>query len=106
MRRLWLVIAVLLAVAGLPGLTVLTGMASGTALAAPGPAHHARPRALLVCNDSTVPCPALRRGQHEYATIQAAVNAARHQLRARLLGHERGRPPGHPRLADHAAPVR
>jgi hypothetical protein len=69
MRRFWFLGALMLAVAGLPGLAASQALA-----AAP---HHPRPRALLVCNDSTVPCPTLGSGQHQYSTVQAAVNAAR-----------------------------
>ncbi len=78
MRRLWLLgAAFALTIAGAPAL------AGSQALAAAAPAHGARlhstadaPRALLVCNDSTVPCPAVPPGQASYRTVQAAVNAA------------------------------
>jgi len=77
MRRLWLLgAAFALMIAGTPAL------AGGQALAATAPGHSARQlstggaRALLVCNGSTVKCPASP-GTKIYKTVQAAVNAAR-----------------------------
>jgi hypothetical protein len=78
MRRLWLLgVAFTLMIAGAPAL------AGSQALAAAAPAHGARlhsvssaPQALLVCNHSTVPCPAVPHGQKVYRTVQAAVDAA------------------------------
>jgi len=75
MRRLWLLGACFaLMIAGAPAL------AGSQALAATAPAHGAglhstgiEPRALLVCNGSTSPCPP---GVPVYRTVQAAVNAA------------------------------
>jgi hypothetical protein len=77
MRRLWLLgAAFALTIAGAPAL------AGSQALAAAAPAQHAgrgahrSPVALLVCNDSTVPCPAQASGTPLYQTVQAAVDAA------------------------------
>jgi hypothetical protein len=70
LRRPWLFAAAsALAIAGLPA------VAAGQSLAAAG-AHQVRshqPRALLVCNGSTTPCPS---GVAHFTTVQAAVNAA------------------------------
>ena len=79
MRRLWLLgAAFALTIAGVPALAGSQAFAAATA------GHGARPhsagsapRALLVCNGSTVPCPALGTGQKYYKTVQAAVNAAK-----------------------------
>src|SRR5579859_7100901 len=78
MRRLWLWgAAFALTITGVPAL------AGSQAIAAPAPGHGARPhsaghapKALLVCNGSTVPCPALASGKY-YKTVQAAVDAAK-----------------------------
>jgi hypothetical protein len=78
MRRLWLLgAAFALTITGVPAL------AGSQALAAGAPGHTARPhsaghapRALLVCNGSTVPCPAVSTGTVIYKTVQAAVDAA------------------------------
>src|SRR5215468_9678862 len=75
MRRLWLLgAAFALMIAGAPALT------EGQTLAAATPGHSARQlstgRALLVCNGSTVKCPASP-GTKIYKTVQAAINAAR-----------------------------
>jgi hypothetical protein len=76
MRRRWLSAMVFaLTIAGLPG---LAGIQAAGAAPAPAAARHAalghRPRALLVCNGSTAPCPA---GVRAFRRIQAAVDAAR-----------------------------
>ena len=78
MRRLWLLGASFaLMIAGVPAL------AGSQAFAAAAPGHGVRhhwtghAKALLVCNGSTVPCPALPLGGGKYyKTVQAAVNAA------------------------------
>src|SRR5215472_4947259 len=78
MRRLWLPVAALtLAVAGCPALAAtqalaVTGAATGAAAGAP--AGVSAPRALLVCNGSTSPCP---RHVAHFRTVQAAVDATR-----------------------------
>jgi hypothetical protein len=71
MKRLWLSgAAFALLVAGAPALASSQALAG----AAPGRgAGHHRPRVLLVCNGSTIPCPSRQR---EFAAIQAAVDAA------------------------------
>ena len=71
MKRLWFLGAALaLAVAGLAS-TASPALGSP---AAPGQSASQRaPRALLVCNGSTVPCP----GRSRTATVQGAVDAAR-----------------------------
>ena len=76
MRRLWLLgAAFALMIAGAPAL------AGSQALAAAAPGHAVQElstsgaRALLVCNGSTVKCPASP-GTKVYKTVQAAVNAA------------------------------
>jgi hypothetical protein len=76
MRRRWLFVTVFaLTIAGLPG---VAGIQPAGAASAPAAARHAadghRPRALLVCNGSTAPCPA---GVPVFRRIQAAVDAAR-----------------------------
>jgi hypothetical protein len=84
MRRFWLLAAAsaLTLTAGQAGAvagqaSAATAQASAAAGQASAAAHRVAarsPRALLVCNGSTSPCPA---GVAHYRTVQAAVNAAR-----------------------------
>ena len=72
MRRLWLLGAALtLAVAGL---STTASQALGAAVTPGQATHQSAPRALLVCNGSTVPCPSK---VARYRTVQSAVDAAR-----------------------------
>ena len=64
MRRLFLV-----------GAAVIVAIGSGLALAGVATAASPAPVVLLVCNGSTVPCPA-GAGPY-YGTVQGAVDAAR-----------------------------
>ena len=79
MRRAFLFIgvAVVVAITSGAGLTASAATAASGSAGSHAPAWHHTPRVLLVCNGSTVPCPALAAHNHYYATVQAAVNAAR-----------------------------
>jgi hypothetical protein len=79
MRRMFLFgAALILAIAGGPSLVARQAIAASP-VSSPGSqsAHHT-PRVLLVCNGSTVPCPAMAptAGPY-YTTVQGAVDAAR-----------------------------
>ena len=68
MRRFWALMAASSLAFAIPAVTI-----TSQAVAAPT-GNHSAPRALLVCNGSTSPCP---HGVRHYKTVQAAVNAAR-----------------------------
>ena len=76
-RFLFIAVALVLALTGGPGLTVGQAIAASSSAGSHAALQH-RSRVLLVCNGSTVPCPAIAhaRGPY-YKTVQAAVNAAR-----------------------------
>jgi hypothetical protein len=76
-RRLWLLTAAFaLTAAGIPGLATqaVAGTSAPAKAGAAARASRTAPRALLVCNGSTSPCP--RHVKH-FRTVQDAVNAAR-----------------------------
>ncbi len=66
-RPLPLLAALLMTIGGAPALVASQALASARAV------HH--PQVLLVCNGSTIPCPALRH-QRQFPTIAAAVSKA------------------------------
>jgi hypothetical protein len=68
-RRLPLLAALLMTIGGTPALVASQAMASARTV------HH--PQVLLVCNASTVPCPALPGHRRQFLTIAAAVSKAR-----------------------------
>src|SRR5258706_1946119 len=68
MRRFWALMAASSLAFAIPAVTI-----TSQAVAAPT-GDHSAPRALLVCNGSTSPCP---HGVRHFKTVQAAVNAAR-----------------------------
>ena len=68
MRRFWALMAASSLAFAIPAVTI-----NSQAVAAPA-GNLSVPRALLVCNGSTSPCP---HGVRHYKTVQAAVNAAR-----------------------------
>jgi hypothetical protein len=67
MRRFWALMAASSLAFAIPAVTI-----ASQAVAAPA-GSHSTPRALLVCNGSTSPCP---HGVRHYKTVQAAVDAA------------------------------
>jgi hypothetical protein len=67
MRRFWALMAASSLTFAIPAVTI-----TSQAIAAPA-GNLSAPRALLVCNGSTSPCP---HGVRHYKTVQAAVNAA------------------------------